>query len=405
MGTASGGQFTTPRCLALLLAALAIPLCHADEDRAAVPPLSLKGFGTLGIARSDKDSIEFVRDLSQPKGLTHRWTSTIDSVVGLQAGMTINAQTEAVVQAISRYRFDGTYRPEISWAFLRHELSPNWQIRVGRLGTEFFMLADSRLVGYANLTVRPPPDYYGPLIFSYFDGTDVSSTYPVGGGLLRGKLFAGYAAETPPLLGSIKWNLTESPLLGGHLDYVIGPWQLRLGHTQIRFKREMPFSELAGFDILSLAPELATQGTWVRFDSLGLVYDDGPVQIQAMLNRIDYDTTSYESSRAGYVIASYRWRQLTPYLGYSRVKSSAKPLSASLPPGIQPYLEGFVAQTHSDQHTVTLGARWDLRSNVALKAQVDAIRAQPDSVFPFVGSNAKWIGRMKVFSLSMDFLF
>ena len=355
---------------ALLVFCLFVPPFLAPLHSAAaesvdrpLPGLSFKGFGTLGMAHSDDGNAQFVRDLSQPQGLQSGWSGKTDSVFGLQANLKINEQSEAIVQGISRYRYNGTYTPELTWAFLRQDFSPDFTARVGRLGTEFYMMADSRLVGYANLTVRPPPDYYGPLVISYFDGFDLSATQKTPLGLLRGKLFAGYAAEKTPFVDPLTWKLNGSPIIGGHLDYLVGPWQIRLGHAQIRFKHDQPLSQ------------------------------------------IRYETASYEDSKAAYGIAAYRLEYLTPYLGYSRAKSKASLLTTPLPPLLGTQLSQLTAQTHSDQQTFTLGARWDFRQNLALKAQVDIIRGTPQSLFPFRNSIPGWDGRMKIVSLTLDFVF
>lgn len=396
--------------LAWALAA-ALPCLGEESGAASRPSLSLKGFGTLGIARSDNDSVQFVRDLSQPDGLTRDWSGKVDSLLGLQANLKLSEQVEGVVQVVSRYRYNGTYTPEVTWAFLRYDVSPVLSLRAGRLGTEFYMLADSRVVGYANLTVRPPPDYYGSLVFSYIDGLDVSATTPAAGGLLRGKLFAGSSPEKTPLVKNLPWNLDGSLLVGGHVDYLQGPWQFRLGHAQIRMENELPMNVLVEKDygignFLSYVPELSVMGKWSRFSSLGVVYDDGPLQLQLMLNQIRHENAFYEDSKAGYVIAAYRLGRVTPYLGYSQVKSSAKTLASPPPAPLEFLAASLMAQTHSDQHTLFLGGRWDLQPNLALKAQVDLIRGTPSSLFSFRDDNAHlWDGNMTVFSLALDFVF
>lgn len=402
------------RGLTLVLAwALAAVLpCRGGEDVAAgSPSLSLKGFGTLGIARSTNDSVQYVRDLSQPDGLTRNWSGKVDSLLGMQANLQLGEQTEGVAQVLSRYRYDGTYAPEVTWAFLRHDFSPQLSVRAGRLGTEFYMLADSRLVGYANLTVRPPPDYYGTLVFSYIDGLDASATAPVAGGLLRGKLYAGVSPEKATFVKPLTWDLSGSPVVGGHVDYLRGPWQFRLGHAQIRFKNETPLNALVeskggppGF--LSYVPELAMADKSSRFDSLSMVYDEGPLQLQLMLSQIRQESALYEDSKAGYAIAAYRLGQVTPYLGYSWERSSPKALASPPPPPLSLLLGSLTAKNHGDQHTLFLGGRWDLQPNLDLKAQLDWIRGSPSSLLTFRGDSAAlWTGNMTVFSLALDFVF
>lgn len=396
-------------CLLLLITGIlsASPTLHARsaDDGTGGPVIGIKGFGTIGIARSDDDKSQYVRDLSQPNGLGRHWSGKIDSILGLQANLRLNARTEAVAQGIVRYRYDGSWRPELSWAFLRHDISPEFTVRLGRMGTEFYLQADSRMIGYANLTVRPPADYFGPIVVSWFDGIDASLTTDTGSGLLRGKLFAGWAAEKTPFVEPHTWDLHGSRMLGGHLDYLNGPWQLRVGRSQIRFKHQQPLNAVAGFDILAAAPELSVVGRTATYDSVGIAYDEGRFQAQGQISRIRYDTAAYEDTHAGYLTLAYRIGQTTPYIAYSRTRSTAARLTTPTEPSLATAIRNIIAETHADQSTLTLGTRWDLRQSMALKAQLDMVRGERDSRFPQRNTQPDWDGRLNVFSLTVDFVF
>lgn len=379
-------------------------------------PFAFSAFGTLGLARSSSDTAEYVRDLSQPHGLTREWSGKIDTVLGLQGNWRLSAQTEAVAQVISRYRHDASHDPEVSWFFLSHDFSPDWQLRLGRLGTDFYMLSDSRLIGYSTITVRPSPDFFVPLIFSYFDGVDVAASTNIGSSLLRGKLFYGRSPETTPFFGSIVWNLGGSKFYGGHLDLYRGPWQFRIGHSAVKFSdHEMPVSELlspmlaaygvppAFRDIPQLVPELSMVGKTTSFDSLGVVYDLGPLRVQTMLGRIRHESKSYEDSLAGFVLGSYRIGHFMPYIGYSKVTSTRNRVDA--PAILAPFVAELLKIPHMDRHTLTLGTRWDFYDNMALKLQYDRVGGARDSVMTFRGPNIAWDGRMDVLSVSLDFAF
>lgn len=385
----------------------------AMPDMPELPGISLHGFGTLGITRTNTDSAQFVRDLSQPQGAGTRWTAKVDSLLGFQANLHFSSSTEAVLQTVSRYHADESYKPELTWAFLRHDFSPDFSLRGGRLGTEFYMLGDSRLVGYANLSVRPPPDFYGSLVFSYIDGVDVSATFPVATGLLKSKLFAGRSPEKSSFAPGISWDLRGSTLVGGYLDYLTGPWQLRLSHAQVRFGQETPTDTLlqasgdplAGVPYLSLVPDMAMENQRANFSSLGVVYDQGPLNIQFMLNQIKHRSPAYADSKAGYVQAAYRLGAVTPYVGVSRSFSTLEALPKSVIPGVDAVTASLVLHSVVDQNTYTLGGRWDLQKNLALKAQVDAVRGKPTSVFLIKNDQPSWNGNMTVFSLALDFVF
>ena len=74
----------------------------------------------------------------------------------------------------------------------------------------------------------------------------------------------------------------------------------------------------------------------------------------------------------------------------------------------RPFIEQrIIADSHSDQTTSIVGARWDFASNLALKAQWDAIRGDASSIFPYRNEPAsgRWSGRLDVYSVTLDFIF
>lgn len=395
--------------LSLLLAGCAMGAAWA-ETGAADASLTLRGFGTLGLARSSSDHAEFVRDLSQPVGIKGgQWSGRIDSVLGLQANWEATPEIELVGQMVSRLHYDRSHNPELMWAFAKWEPDPRLTFRAGRIGADFMMLADSRLVGYSYLTVRPPTDFFGPLFFSHFDGADVSGTLPLGGGLVRGKLFAGKTQEkSAGTLGV--WDTSGSPVGGLVLDYVTGPWNVRLNSARIRFAADMNVSALTtllranGGD--AAADSLLTEGRTSRYLSLGVVYDHGPLLLQGMLNRIRHDSAAFQDSRAGYLLAAYRVGSVTPFIGVSRWKSQPhENLPVVVPGWLDEEYQRFVAGSKIDRTTYSLGARWDFRHHMALKFQLDAVRASPDTAFSFANVQPAWNGKTNVLTLTLDFVF
>lgn len=386
-------------CLAGALLIGFAPYALADAE----PSFTVQGFGTLGATRTSSNDAEFVRDLSQPRGARQRWDARVDSLLGVQANWRINSQLETVVQAVSRYRYDRTFSPELSWVYLKYEPSPNLSLRAGRLGTEFFMMADSRLVGYSFLTVRPPGDFFWSLPFYNIDGADVSLIVPLGDDLLRGKLFYGISNGQLPLAAN-QWKLDGSVMAGGYVDYQAGAWLFRASYANLRFKHDLPIDDVLQANLPPLfvaqaAAYLATGNTRSHYYSLGAIYDSGPWQLQLMLNRTRQGSQAFESSDAGYVLAGYRIASVTPFLGYSWASSESRGNA------LNPVVAAIMADAHVDQKTSILGARWDLARNIALKVQWDAIRGEPTSIFPYRRESAAWSGKMDVFSLTMDFVF
>lgn len=405
-------------CLLCLLPGLQAP-AHAEE--VSERRFTLSGFGTLGAARSSSRHVDFVRDLSQPVGIkSGRWSGRIDSMLGVQANWQLGADWEVVGQAVSRLHYDSSHDPEVMWAFAKWEPDPRFNLRFGRIGADFMMLADSRLVGYSYLPVRPSADFFGPLFFSHFDGVDGSLTLPLAGGVARGKLFYGKTQEKTAGAPGI-WDSSGSPVRGLVLDYQTGPWQLHANAAEIRFASNVGnfglHDQLRAAGTLLGSPEtlraadgIRTKHKASRFMALGVAYDEGPVQIQAMVNRTRHQTDVFADSHAAYVLAAYRLGNVTPYVGVSRWKSKRNARSAGLPP-VPPFSEleqgyrQYMAASQVDQKTYSVGVRWDFYRNLALKAQWDAVRGEPDSRFAFARSDAAWNGKTDVLSVTLDFVF
>lgn len=386
-------------------------------------PLTISGFGTLGLARSTSPDVEFVRDLSQPRGIKDgEWSGRLDTILGVQANWQVSPELEVVTQVVSRYQHDESRNPVVDWAFLKWVPDDRIALRAGRIGSDLMLLADSRSVGYSSLRVRPPTDFFGLLYFTAIDGVDGSLTMPLGNGLIRGKLFAGLIEEK--VANELRcWDTSGSEHYGLLVDYFSGVWQFRASTATIRFSNDRDFKQLTdplyavarmtGVNAASSAADaLSTEGTRTRFHTLGTVYDNGPLQVQIALNKITHETGSLQNSVASSLLAGYRIKTITPYVGISRWKSSYKDLSTGLPdtPQFAAFNSAYqeiLDSSGADQTTYTAGVRWDVRPKIALKLQWDVIQGSSDSELPYAGGTATpdWNGRTEVLSVTMDFVF
>ena len=397
--------------LALLFAA---PIALAETG--LLPPgLEISGFGTLGAMQTNTDQVEVTRDQSQQHGATDSLSLKQDSLIGLQAYYKANESLDFVVQGVSRYGPHASYRPELMAAFGRYAITPNFGIRAGRIGTEFYMLADSRLVGYSYLTVPPRREFFPTLPFQSPDGADSTAPAPFPDGILKGRVFLGQSGEEAPAAGDFL-DLSESPLTGAYLDYQTGHWQWRLTYAQIKFKDDIPgfigtlrttLSQVGTPEAAAAGEAISLKDTASRFYSLGAVYDQGPLQVQGMVVEMQHDSAIYQDSLGAYVVAGYRIGQFTPYAGVAWIRSQAKHGDSGLPDGapLSQALQQAIARTHMEQTTFTLGTRWDFHRNMALKAQVDFVRGSSDSLFLYPISNEAFDGKLNVYSVSLDFVF
>lgn len=406
---------TVMRALALsgsLLGLSAPAWSHGLEE----PRFSLRGFGTLGAVYHREGEAGFLRDITQPKGARNSLDTDIDSRLGLQLDARLTDKFDATAQVLSRYRYDGSYRPELTWGFLRYTPRPDLEIRLGRLGWDVYMLSDSRDVGYSYLWVRPPVEYYGHLQLSAITGADVVWRHPLGGGVLSSKVFAGEVTSRIPLDTRSYSNLSGSWLYGGYFDYQSTDWQVRLGLTRLELETQLrgevgrQLAALSAESIPGLEDllQLSQMSSTFHFATAGVAYDRGPVQAQLMYSYIDSEDAVYPSLHTGYFSLGYRVGRWTPYFTLSMVEASGSPPSpVSGQSEMVDFVNAFIGVANINQRTASLGARYEWSPRIVVKFQADRtkVRHPGDFVLLWSDPDPDWDGRATVFSATVDFVF
>lgn len=402
------------------LSALSALARAGDDDK----QFSISGFGTLGIVHSDTRKVDIVRDLTQSEGVgfTRQTDAGMDSNFGVQINKRLTDDLDAALQIVSRRSVNG-FQPDVTWAFARYLPNDHFQLRAGRLGFDVYPLADSRNVAYSYLWVRPPIDFFGSLIISYFDGADLLLSRPLGNGILRGKLFAGIAREKTSTGNPDEFlSLNHSHLLGGHIEYHTPSWLYRLGYAELKFKNE--FSSLqALLDGLrspalnafvpaaaGMGNDLAMGGKKFKYLSAAIAYDQGPLQAQLMLNQLSSESLLFPTNRAAFLTVGYRISQWTPYFTYSAARPANRKIPNSLPAGISPDIDMLssafdqsIINQFTHQRTLSLGVRYDLSDRTNVKVQLDRIKTQD---FLLVRNNQPdWDGNANLISLAFSFIF
>lgn len=438
-----------------LLSCLACPPALHAETVEDSPRVRFSGFGTIGFAHTRGDGTAFVRDMSQPKGAANRGLNwELDSRLGVQAMINPLENLQGVAQVISRYRAENNFDPELNLGYLKYSPTEYLDLRGGRVGYDIFHAADSRDVGFSYLWIRPPLEYYGADLANYIDGGDIVFQMPVGAGISRIKLYSGLARNQVPNLAAQKqWagnitadlgimqDLAGTRIVGGLIDYHGNNWVLRLSQSNIRILKEIPAGPidtlafirntamtqpdpaLAG-TLTALADDIAFAGKTLKFSSVGIIYEDGPLRTEGAIYHLTSNSLMFSNLTAGYWSVGYRFGKITPYATIAATKSRksyrATELAGKGVGAAVSVAQFMLTRAEQDRQGYTAGIRYDLADNVALKFQVDFIRnktCSPASL-PLIGAAPPctpplllptvaipWDGRATVFSTVIDFTF
>lgn len=392
--------------LALAIAALGVQAQTGNESA-----FSFSGFATLGVVSTDSNDGQYVIS-GQPHGATKsKLSAEVDSKIGLQGTAKLNSMFSGTVQLLSKQNGDGSFKPEIEWAFAKAQILPALAVRVGRMGAPLFAVSDFRDVGYANLWLRPPSDVYGQVPISHFDGADAIYQLPVGSTTVTAQVFGGRSSSVFE-----HTDLSLKNLVGLNLSAELdNGLTLRLGHAQGKLTVESAalgqlVSTLRTTPFASVGDQLDATRKKASFSGIGASYD-----LNNIVGSFEYTwrrTDSYVPDTTGwYATLGYRFGKLTPYVTVSKLKQDDNNVNNTIPTGVSPTLNVLKATVDATlegqsnrQKTVGLGLRWDFYRNMALKAQYENI--SPDGPGLFTSPNANFgHDKVNVYSVAVDVVF
>jgi hypothetical protein len=400
--------------------AIAALLCASvSADEADVPMFTFHAFGTFGVTHSSEDQADFAPGLrDEGAGFSDEWSFAVDSLIAGQINANFTPKLSAVLQVVSEQNHEGNYDPHVEWANIKYQFTPDFSARIGRTVLPLFQLTETRKVGFTYPWVRPPIELYQISPVTIIDGVDASY-----------RLHFGQWTHTPQLqFGNSKVKL---PLNGGAAE-VTGLWGIsdtaEIGSLTAHFAYLRAKLTLAGLDPLfdgfrqfgpqgvAIADENAVRDSDSTFIGVGASYDPGNWFTTAEWGRLSSD--SVLGTRTGwYLSGGYRFGKFTPYLTYA--KASADKISdqgldvSALPPYLAaPAMDlnaGFntILSQQPVESTVSLGARWDIATNVDFKLQFDHMRVGDGSTGVLTNAQPGFqLGPdVNLFSATIDFVF
>lgn len=406
---------------------------HAQEtDR-----LRVSGYGTLGYVQDDRRDIVAIRDVSQrPDTDFGRGSWKRDSRLGLQAEYRISPTIDLVGQAVFRDQVSSGAAQAVELAYAGFKPSPTLDLRLGRVGYDAFLMADTRNVGYAYPWVRPFSEYYGWIPLFSVDGADVAYLIPQGDAQWRLKAQLGQSRTGIPIGGS-QLDFKADDLLSLTVSRRAGPWEAKLGYSRFTSRNEVSPGGVGGglaalqqgLDAIAaatagLAPSLSAEaadlrrqmsfrGARLHYLTFGLSYNDEDWLIQAELAKTTADHTLIPHGTMGYGVIGRRLGDWLPFVAISTsrpgnaLRSPANDWSLIGQATTQAAALATLNSTRMDQTTFSLGTRWDFHHRAALKLQWDTTRIAAHGYGLLFKNPALETrsSRMHQLSVALDFVF
>ena len=380
-------------CLALVI----LPLTVRTEDT------MWSAFGTLGIVTSDSNQYGFRNNINRENAV---FSGDIDlkqlSLIGGQVEHRISNTVDIVGQAVIRERTNADWHDYISLAFLRYTPSAQWTVRAGRLAPDLFTISDYRDINIAYTWANVPNEVYGMIPYSYFDGADVSYTHRLTNGTLNIKAFGG-VSESNISTNNFTQAVDLEDMRGVAITLDKNDWNI-----QWRFTHALIGNDDASADFfinhIQQIPDVLWPNKQRIFDALAL--DGQDVHYQSLSGQkylenwlLSFELThTYSDSDViaeltnGYISVAYQKNAHTFYTVVAQTDSDQYEFSE---PGVNPQLfpeliagiENNFNFYSSNQHSISLGWRFDISPTVTSKLQLTHTRIDE-------GGDTLWINRL-----------
>lgn len=378
-----------PKTLLTVVVMLAASLpCQANAQNSPLT-LTFAGFGTLGLVHSSDPNADFTSSAFEARGAgySRRLSPNVDSVIAEQATAQIGSRFTIVVQLLSQESYDNTYRPEVEWANIQYQATPDFSIRVGRTATASFLVSDTRKVGYANPWVRPPVELYSLVSVTSNDGADLSYRLRTGAATNTLHVSVGRINYKFPLRGGTDTEQADArQQLAVYDTFERGPATVHVSYGQAHVTIPLFAPLFAGFRQFGaqgdgIADRYDVDDRIITFLGVGASYDPGPWFLTTEWGRVDAHSVIGEKS-AWYLSGGYRLAHWTPYLTFADLRANSPTSDAGLslnglPPSLAASAAGLnaglnaVLASIAVQKTLSVGARWDFISFADLKFQFD----------------------------------
>lgn len=372
----------------LLVQYLTLLLASQLSSAMSLEDLNINGFATAAVSATN-DSEVFFGDANTD------YSFSPDSLISVQINAPINDKVAFTTQLMSRGEND--YEFEAGWAYAEFKANQYISIKTGRLRLPLYMISQSLEVGYSYPWARPPIAVYGQLDFDQLDGVDMIVRVPMGDATLNLQPFFGSNKSDQSVFGNDA-TLRARNLSGLNIRFNYEWANFRLGYTTGDFSLSglstintaLTTTAKLGFEDISKEFDINEFGG--EFFAAGIKLTLGDFLIMAEYAERRSTGVAYDL-KGGYLSLAYTVADFwTPYItvehiesdeDYSKVVNQLAALklagdtlgaaTPTLPNDLGTQLansfQSFMDISTIDQDSITLGSRFDVLDNIALKLE------------------------------------
>jgi len=378
------------------------------EVLATSDKFNLSGFARVVGGHLDEKSAEY-------QGYDNGLNFSPDSLLGIKAEYRYDDKLSFVAQGF--FTESDIRKSGLDWLYVSYKPSVNWQFDFGRYRTPFFEYSEVTNVGFAYPWVIPPQTTYVNAFFASVDGARATYLFNVDKLNFSLSAFSGNFASY--LLDRDNGSNAETDLLSGiYLRMNTGNFRSRIGYVTGDFDVNITGlttlqNTLESLNFNKTAEQLEIKGK-VNVYQFSAAYETLDYFALTEATLIEGESRFIANIESYYLTLGMFHNELTYYISASKLRTTNPSIINEVPQGVTPQLT-FLNDTvdtiinnrlKDDVDIATIGIRWDIKSNLAFKAEIDIIEGKTGqrSTFSRV-DNEKFDRAATLYLFSIDWLF
>jgi len=389
-----------------LLTSFTFMLVQAPVSLAENKNIDISGFARVVGGQLSNDSISV-------NGYDNKFKIGEESLFAIQ----VNGQLTDKISATGQLLYHSSENRDsgVEWAYLTYHHNQRLNFKLGKLRTPFFQYSDVIDVGLSYPWITPPKQVYRGYMFSTFEGANISYNFA---GEELAYYFEGYWGKFDDDIVSngLITPTTVNNLSGLVINIVDNNLSFRVSYHRGDVEIEQEFVEnftstLTQLGFENSAQSLNTAGE-VKSIQAGITYDNLNYFARVELMKVTGDIPFVPNSTGAYATLGYYFHPFTAHLTYATNNSASPSQINEIPIGSSPQLDQlaygykgiFNSLRNTDKDSITLGIKWDWKTNVALKMDVSIFESEiPTSTVLFERTSK--IERTNLLQVGLEWVF
>ncbi|ABB44612.1 hypothetical protein Suden_1334 [Sulfurimonas denitrificans DSM 1251] len=368
--------------------------------------VDIKTFGTIGTVYNSNSNYIYRKDIFQKDGSSGDLSFKTDTLLGLQASLTLNENFSLLAQGIVNNNYHDEVETSIDWGYLKYDSGENIVIKIGRIRTPYYKNSENLNVGYSNLMIRESVEVYGQVPFSSYNGIEVIYSNIIDKYFYT--LQANYGEEglNVPLHSINQEAKVEiDNLYAINLTFGTTALQARFTYlnadiTASSASLEQLFGGLRTSGLNTLVDRYEFKDKNSEYLGIGLFLDYNNILFSTEYGRRKI-SSFFADIHGYYTTLGYSFDKFIPFVTYAKSEMDTTTYDANT--GVAS-LDTLLRAQNLAQSSKTVGLKYFINENFDLKVQYENIVPKgPDGSYHL--RSTKELQELNVLSFALDFIF